>query len=353
MKSAKKQCFRDIAAKGIPDYNFIQEKMWGDKTELEGDVMPHDDKYTCCEKRRRNIHTESAFVFESERIRAYAAVLRGFTLIELLVVIAIITILAGLLLPSLNRAKQAATRVSCLSNMRSIAVAFSNYSNSNNDWSLPSRQLTSEQRVKNSLPNYVGTEVKKVILAGESLIIAADADRGIVGTSSLSTWAKVPKWLKCPNAAINASMTENTTNYGTYGLTDLLANNAYYASDDSTLYSKMKINFAKMRRVSQLLNPSARLRFMDWGRDYVPGSGLSNYSNSTFNSKKTEIIGGATPWYSCYTTKVFNDNWQRNDFFLGRHGGVFVGQFHDGHAESLSGTRYVADYYKKTDLFQE
>src|SRR5437868_360804 len=66
---------------------------------------------------------------------------RGFTLIELLVVIAIIAILAGILLPSLGKAKAKGQGIACLNNLRQLTLCWTLYTD-DNEGNLPPNKVT-------------------------------------------------------------------------------------------------------------------------------------------------------------------------------------------------------------------
>ncbi len=62
---------------------------------------------------------------------------RAFTLVELLVVISIVALLVAMLLPALNKAREAANQVTCMSNLRQIGMAFGIYANEYDNYVLP------------------------------------------------------------------------------------------------------------------------------------------------------------------------------------------------------------------------
>ena len=101
------------------------------------------------------------------------AAIHGFTLIELLVVITIIGLLAALLLPAVQQAREAAHRSSCLNNLRQLALAFHNFDSAKGH--LPfSKRVESDGAARSWAPDVLPFLEKENLVSGANYDLGQD-----------------------------------------------------------------------------------------------------------------------------------------------------------------------------------
>jgi prepilin-type N-terminal cleavage/methylation domain-containing protein/prepilin-type processing-associated H-X9-DG protein len=230
---------------------------------------------------------------------------RGFTLIELLVVIAIIAILAAMLLPALSKAKERATGISCINNLKELTIAAQLYAGDFGDAIPPNRGGTLSSWVPGGTADYDVTALPGA--TNEANIRAA----------LLFPYNKSVKIYQCPGDRTLVQGADRSR-VRDYSLNGMMGDNGGFGGD-------VHPGIAEHRKFTSVLapGPTDASLFLD------------EQSSSSTLSTKTSIDDGyfaVDSGKGSHTT--YNSQIWRN-VPASRHGDFGQMSFADGHADKL------------------